>query len=330
MTRDQLVLALQQEYARRREDNLRLYQEKTEQACERCPGLAKLLDARHGLVLNGVRTSLLAKAKNPTANAALPSAMARINQKIAEALAAGGLPADALHPIYTCPLCRDEGYVYAPSRRMCQCMEKELNKRMLQELGLSDDKQTFDRFDASLFSDQPDANGVSQRQRVLLAKKVCQAYADSFPDTETKNLLLTGQSGLGKTFLLRAIAHRAADRGILPEYASAYHLLGAARKSYIENNGDALARYMNAPLLLIDDLGTEPLMQNITITQLFNIFNERQMAGRHTVVSTNLDMAEIQRRYTERIASRLSDATAWRKLSLAGDDVRKRLKRSDA
>ena len=42
------------------------------------------------------------------------------------------------------------------------------------------------------------------------------------------------------------------------------------------------------PLLLIDDLGTEPLMENITVTQLFNLLNERQNRGKHTVISTNL------------------------------------------
>ena len=41
-------------------------------------------------------------------------------------------------------------------------------------------------------------------------------------------------------------------------------------------------------------------MNNVTVTQLFNLLNERQMSGRHTVLSTNLSMNELLERYTER------------------------------
>ena len=328
MTKEQLTLALQQEYARRREENLRLYQRRTDEACQRCPGLRELLDKRHMAVVTGVRTSLLTPVKDPAVNAELPSAMARINEQIAAALRQGGLSADTLQPIYDCPLCRDEGYVYQPTRRMCSCMSRELTNRMLAESGLGDDRETFERFDESLFSDEPGTGGVSQRQAASMARKVCQAYADSFPGVTPPNLLITGKSGLGKTFLLHAIARRVADRGEMPVYTSAYHLLEVARKAYMENDSGVLGEYMTAPLLLIDDLGTEPLMQNVTVTQLFNLLNERHAAGLHTVISTNLKLAELKERYTERIASRLSDESDWRILLLLGDDLRKRLKRS--
>ena len=83
-------------------------------------------------------------------------------------------------------------------------------------------------------------------------------------------------------------------------------------------------------LLLIDDLGTEPLMNNVTVTQLFNLLNERQMAGRHTVISTHLAMSELQERYTERISSRFLDATGCRRLVFIGADIRRNLKRKAA
>ena len=82
-------------------------------------------------------------------------------------------------------------------------------------------------------------------------------------------------------------------------------------------------------LLIIDDLGTEPMLQNITIEQLFNLLNERQMAGRHTVISTNLAMSELQERYTERVTSRLLDATGCRRLLFIGADIRRSLKRKE-
>ena len=328
MTREKIILALSQEYAARREENMRIYDERRANACQQCPGLQEVLDARHAAVLQGVRTSLMNRFRKEGENAQLPNAMAVMNQRIAELLQQAGLPADALEPVYTCATCKDEGYVYTPSRQMCACMKQELNRRMLAELGLSTTGNTFERFDESLFSEEiPEGDKLSQRQRALLARNTCLDYANAFPDTATPNLLLSGKSGLGKTFLLHAIAHRLVERDIMPVYTSAYHLLEVARKAYFENNSDKLAEMMNAPVLLIDDLGTEPMLQNITIEQLFNLLNERQLNRRHTVISTNLTMAELKERYTERVSSRLLDESSWRRLVFTGSDVRKKLKR---
>ena len=331
MTREQILLNLQQEYAARRADNMRIYEQRREEACAKCPGLQQVLDARHAAVLQGVRTSLLNRFKKFGENAELPNAMAVMNQRIAEILQENGLPANALEPVYTCAACKDEGYVYDPSRQMCACMRRELNQRMLGELGLGGEGNTFESFDEGLFSEEvAEGDRLSQRQRALMARNTCLDYAESFPDTATPNLLLSGKSGLGKTFLLQAIAHRLVERDVMPVYTSAYHLLEVARKAYFENSSEKLAEMMNARVLLIDDLGTEPMLQNVTIEQLFNLINERQLNRRHTVISTNLTMAELKERYTERIASRLMDESSWRRLVFTGSDVRKKLKRSKA
>lgn len=198
---------------------------------------------------------------------------------------------------------------------------------MLSELGLDGDSETFERFDETLFDSEPDGRGVSQRQMVKVARDTCLRYADDFPKTETRDLLLTGKSGLGKTYLLRAIARRVAERGFMPLYTSAYRLFEVARRAYMENNSELMGQMMNAPLLLLDDLGTEPLMNNVTVTQLFNLLNERQLAGRHTVISTNLTVSELRERYTERVTSRFLDASECVKLVFTGEDIRKNLKK---
>ena len=330
MTSEQILLQLHQEYARRREDNRILFEQRQDEACQRCPGLRELLTARHASVMAGVRATLLTARKDASRTSGLASQMAEMNRRITEKLKEGGLPEDYLQPIYTCPACRDEGYLYDPSRRMCDCLQKAFNRRLLEESGLAGDAHTFETFDESIFSDEPDERGLSQRKAAVAIRNACLQYADSFPETPVRDLLLMGKSGLGKTFLLQCIAHRVAQRGFLPTYTSAYRLFETARKAYIENDSDILAPMMEAQLLLIDDLGTEPLMNNITVTQLFNLLNERQMAGRHTVISTNLTMSEMQERYTERITSRFLDATGCRRLTFIGGDIRRNLKRKDA
>ena len=80
---------------------------------------------------------------------------------------------------------------------------------------------------------------------------------------------------------------------------------------------------MDIPVLMLDDLGSEPLMQNITVEQLFHLINERQLRGLSTVISTNLTLKELRERYTERIVSRLNDPQNCEIIILEGQDLRK-------
>ena len=79
---------------------------------------------------------------------------------------------------------------------------------------------------------------------------------------------------------------------------------------------------VEAPLLLIDDLGAEPMMQNITVEYLFMLLNERMTAKRHTVIATNLSPTQLQERYGERVMSRILDRSRGVALMLTGKDVR--------
>jgi len=330
MTREQIILLLQQQYVLRREENRLIFERREQETCEKCPGLRALLDARRESLIDGIRMGFSSREPGKPIPESPPNVFRELNARIADRLRQSNLPKDSLQPVYTCHECKDEGYVYAPSRRMCKCFEGELNRRIMQELGLSGaHPQTFETFNEALFLEEKlPPYGVSQRQVALNNRNVCMEYADSFPNTTTRDLLFVGQSGLGKTFLLQAIANRVAARGTLPLYISAYRWFETFRKAYFESDPEQTASIMTTPLLLLDDLGTEPLMSNITVTQLFNLLNERQIAGRHTVISTNLDTPELRERYTERIASRLLDSSSCRKLTFIGGDVRERLKKN--
>jgi len=114
------------------------------------------------------------------------------------------------------------------------------------------------------------------------------------------------------------------ERGFTALTVSAYRVVEMAREAHFNNDMSLLAPLMEADLLLIDDLGVEPLMENITITYLYHLINERQARGRHTVISSNLTVNELQTRYTERIASRLTDPMQVKMIVLKGRDVRRR------
>lgn len=151
----------------------------------------------------------------------------------------------------------------------------------------------------------------------------CEQYAEKYPNAATMDLLLMGQSGLGKTYLMHAIAKRLLERGFNVMMISAYSFLDVARRAYFSGKQEEMDTLMDTDVLMIDDMGVEPLMENITIVQWFNLINERQLRGKGTVISTNLNVEELRRRYTERITSRLLDGKQCMILQFLGDDVRR-------
>ena len=105
---------------------------------------------------------------------------------------------------------------------------------------------------------------------------------------------------------------------------TAFKLFEAMRKQHIgsDETFDGFTSLIDAPLLLIDDLGTEPMMRNITVEYLFTLLNERALNKRHTVIATNLTPAQLQERYGERVTSRLLDRSQTIALLLKGKDLR--------
>ena len=184
-------------------------------------------------------------------------------------------------------------------------------------------EQTFEKFDLQMIPDEPvNGSSVTQRRLSLIAREQCEKWADRFPDVKQKDILLTGNSGLGKTFLMHAMASRLIERDQNVLLINAYSFLQMARKRYFDGE-TGVQELMEVPVLMMDDLGSEPLMQNVTVEQLFHLINERQNRGLSTVISTNLTLQELRERYTERVASRLNNPGNCLVLTLAGKDLRK-------
>lgn len=319
--RSEILRTLQEEYEQQRMANAREEARRLQEALRRCPGLQALLDERQQMIYQGVRGILGGTSQAE----GLPSRMALMNRQIARLLTEAGLPEDWLEPVYRCKRCKDTGYVGEPVREMCDCLRSAFHQRLYQQVGLSDDgAQSFERFDLSIFPDRPLENApCTQRENMQVIRAMCQDYADRYPHADTQDLLLMGPSGLGKTFLMHAMARRLLERGFNVLLVSAYRYLDVARKAYFGGSSEALDSLMATDVLLLDDLGSEPLMENITIVQLFNLINERRAAGRGTVYSTNLNECELRARYTERIASRLTDKRCCDLLLFRGEDVRR-------
>lgn len=78
--------------------------------------------------------------------------------------------------------------------------------------------------------------------------------------------------------------------------------------------------------MIIDDLGTEPMINSVTRETLFSILNERQSARKATLWATNRSLDDILASYGDRFFSRLVAPRETMVLRLEGDDLRLRLK----
>ena len=83
---------------------------------------------------------------------------------------------------------------------------------------------------------------------------------------------------------------------------------------------DTLLRTASAAdLLILDDLGTE-FVTPYFITVFYSLLNNRLGAGLPTIITTNItDGALLEKRYTEKISSRLS---AFVPFNFVGHDIR--------
>ena len=318
--REDLLKELLAEYETQRARNEREEAERRERIRREFPMIEEAAEGRETLVFGTVRSILERKAKAEN----LTEKMEALNSRIRQLLRENGLPGDYLEPVYRCPVCRDTGYTGELIKTPCDCLKKAYEEKLRYRIGLGKNRnETFEAFNTCLIPDDPvPGTGTTQRKLSVFAREQCEKWADRYPEVQHRDLLLTGGSGLGKTFLMRAMATRLIERGKNVLLVSAYTFLQMARKSHYEaDNG--VKELMEVPVLMLDDLGSEPLMQNVTVEQLFFLMNERQGGGLSTIISTNLTLPELRERYTERIVSRLNNPKNCLILMLAGKDLRK-------
>ena len=322
MTKSEHIRALLEEYAAQRAQNDAALDARIAEAEQRDPEIARLRAENVDLALDTMRSimALPTQEERETAARNMRDRGKRNNAEIRQHLKALGLPEDYLERQYRCPVCQDTGYVGTAPARFCDCFEARLRIRQHEDGTMAGvGEQNFERFDLSRI---PEADG--QRANMANARRICEGYADHVPKSKYQNLLLMGTGGLGKTFLLNSIYVRVLDRGLSAVRVTAFRLFEAMRQQFLgTDEGDSFTSLIDAPILLIDDLGTEPLMRNITIEYLFTLLNERNAAGRHTVVATNLTPAQLQERYGERVVSRLTDRSLCGSIHLKGKDLRK-------
>ena len=239
-----------------------------------------------------------------------------------------GWPPDALDDAPTCKKCGDTGWVQG---QMCSCLKALCAQEQVKELSklLDLGEQSFDSFSLDWYSPLPwPGESASPRDNMELIYDVCINYAQKFGRFYFKNLFLTGDPGLGKTFLSACIAKVVSENGWSVAYDSASACLGAFEKERFSRDGDEKAaagatvrQYLSCDLMILDDLGTE-MNTSAAQSALYTLINHRLTAGKQTIISTNLSEPELEQQYSPQIASRLLGEYQW--LHFLGTDIRRR------
>ena len=219
-----------------------------------------------------------------------------------------------------CDKCGGSGYI---GSNMCECLTELCRQEQKKEVSvLSGSREAFNQFRLDYYPDRIDPKyGASPRTIMERNLKICRTYALTFAPS-AGNLLFVGGTGLGKTFLSACIARAVADRGYSVVYESAGHLFGKLEQAKFSPSEEArreAARFTDCDLLILDDLGTEMPGQFVTAA-FYTLLNDRILAGKPMVISTNLNIDEAARRYSPQIASRLQGS--FQGLTFVGEDIR--------
>lgn len=290
-----------------------------ERAYARIPKL-KIID-------DSISQSSLEQAKkllngDETALTALKEEIHTLSGKRASLLHDAGFPDDYLEPSYECDDCQDTGYI---GNQKCHCFQKAAIDLFYTQSNLKGllESENFDHFSFDYYSPNyiDKLSGQSALQLARHAYAECKNFIQSF-HAEADNLLIFGNTGVGKTFLTHCIAREVMQASHSVLYLTATELFDALLDKAFHQTDESLNLYeqiQECELLIIDDLGTER-NTDFVISQLFVCLNERILNQKSTIISTNLTLNEIKSNYTERTFSRISNH--YKVLRLAGDDIR--------
>lgn len=318
------------EYEKKRLNSIYEAEKRKEQIYKENPRLEEIDDI---LSKEAIRVSkLLIVSKDATLLEGLNKKISDLKNEKIKILNSIGKDISYLKPIYECSNCKDTGYITKNyNTTMCNCLKQKLfnieyNKSNIYNL----EKQNFNNFSSDLYSTEIDEkkynSKISPRENIEKIKKLCLNFIENFDNEDEKNLLFTGNTGLGKSFLSSCIANEILKKGKTVLYQTAPVMLDTIidyRFGKETSSKDIYDNLLNVDLLIIDDLGTE-CMNSMKFSELFNIINTRLLNSNNkmtkTIISTNLSLQNLFSTYDERIVSRI--VGNYNICYFFGDDIR--------
>lgn len=237
------------------------------------------------------------------------------------------LPKGYLEVQYDCNKCEDTGFVKLNNELdRCPCLKQKVininyNKSNLVML----EEENFSKFNLKYYKTTSDkekyGTDKSPRQNMEEILEISKEFVENFNSIHS-NLLFSGDTGLGKTYLINAISKEILEKGFTVFYQKAPNMLDKLMQIKYENTAEYNAlidSILNVDLLVIDDL-TEKTTDSKNI-ELFTIIDYRLNNSKSTIISTNLTLEEMQNIYEDRVISRIIGNYVIKRFF--GDDIRR-------
>lgn len=293
------------------------------------PRLKEIEDKLNFCAINSAKSILLSNNSEILKN--LEKEISLLKQERISLLEKAGKDLNYLSPIYECSKCNDTGYFLENNQSvMCGCLKQRILDIKYNNSNFGNlERENFSTFNLNLYSDEINEtkynSDISPRDNIKLIKKEVQKFIKNFDNPEEKNLLFSGGTGLGKTFLSNCIVAELLSQGKTVLYQTAPVMLDTLITELFSKDKENIfsQNLLSVDLLVIDDLGTET-MNSMKFTELYKIINTRLLNQNgkitKTIISTNLDLQGLFNTYDERIVSRfIGHYNIYR---FFGDDIR--------
>ena len=204
----------------------------------------------------------------------------------------------------------------------CECVKAQFIEMLKKECGA-------ENIPPFTFADDRSASlDCSQKEELGLLYKRFRQFCDGFDKTSVKVIFLCGKPGIGKSSLAYAAANELLSRGRSVCCLTAFEFNNAMLKyhtSPIAARAAIMEPITDSDLLIIDDLGTENVLRNVTCEYLYNVVDSRISRGKKTIVTSNLTHEALMARYGERTISRMLNKSYAKAYLLSGDNLRLRV-----